>query len=416
MRNRDVDVVIVGGGAAGVGAARQLAGSGLSTVLLEAGTRLGGRAWTQEVIGLDLDLGAGWLHSADRNSWARIAGESGIQVDQTPAAWGTQYRDLGFPPSEVAAARKAYNDWLERLRNAAPANDSAAAALEGTVWDDYIRIIASFVSGASLEKLSAEDFVAYDESSTEANWRLPAGYGALVAASFPGHVALHLATPVCSLDLEPGGVRVDTPTGAMRARAAILTVSSAVLAEGGIELPPALLPWREAASQLPLGRVEKMFLEITGGELFEPNQQLLGNPRDLRTASYYLRPFGYPVVECFLGGEGARLLDEGGAAAGYTQAIDQLASLLGHDVRKRLRPLITSHWSHMRRIGGAYSYALPGQAKARRELAKPFDGRVFFAGEATSPDDFSTAHGAHDSGVRAATEARAVLSAEPKPT
>jgi len=42
-------------------------------------------------------------------------------------------------------------------------------------------------------------------------------------------------------------------------------------------------------------------------------------------------------------------------------------------------------------------------------LAQPYEQRVFFAGEATSPGDFSTAHGAHDSGVRAADEAIAAL-------
>ena len=77
----DVDIVIVGGGAAGVGAARRLADSGLSTLVLEAGSRLGGRACTQEFRGLDLDLGCGWLHSAERNSWAAIAQATGTPLD-----------------------------------------------------------------------------------------------------------------------------------------------------------------------------------------------------------------------------------------------------------------------------------------------------------------------------------------------
>jgi monoamine oxidase len=52
---------------------------------------------------------------------------------------------------------------------------------------------------------------------------------------------------------------------------------------------------------------------------------------------------------------------------------------------------------------------LPGHATARQALARAFDNRVFFAGEATSAGDFSTAHGAHDSGVRAAEEAITAL-------
>ena len=60
-------------------------------------------------------------------------------------------------------------------------------------------------------------------------------------------------------------------------------------------------------------------------------------------------------------------------------------------------------------IGGAYGHALPGQADARTQLARPFAGRLFFAGEATYRTDFSTAHGAYESGVRAAEEAIGAL-------
>ena len=60
-------------------------------------------------------------------------------------------------------------------------------------------------------------------------------------------------------------------------------------------------------------------------------------------------------------------------------------------------------------VGGAYSHALPGHATARKDLALPFEQRLFFAGEATHTDDFSTAHGAYDSGLRAAEEAIAAL-------
>jgi monoamine oxidase len=220
---------------------------------------------------------------------------------------------------------------------------------------------------------------------------------------------MHLSTPVDSLALAPRGVVLATPSGAVRARAVIIAVSTAVLSGGSFELPAELSAWREAASRLPLGRNEKLFLEIHGDAPFETESQLLGNPRDARTASYYIRPLGLPVVECFFGGEGARFLEERGHAAGFDFAIEQLAALFGSDIRRTLRPLMGSEWSQMKRIGGGYSYALPGHASARAALARPFDGRVFFAGEATSAGDFSTAHGAHDSGVRAAEEAIATL-------
>jgi len=408
--NTNVDVVIVGGGAAGVGAARRLARSNYSVMLLEAGPRLGGRAWTQEIAGLHIDLGCGWFHSADRNAWIGIAEAAGVHVDRTPAQWGNQYRDLGFPREERVEARDAFEAWMHRLERSPPPNDCAADALDAaSEWNDYIRSIVGFISGARPESLSIADYLAYDEASSDNNWRVPSGYGSLVASSFPSQVALHLSTPVDSIALVPSGVTMETPAGTLRARAAILTVSTAVLAGDTLKLPAELTPWREAASRLPLGRNEKLFFEITGDSPFEAETQLLGNPRETRTASYYIRPLGSRVIECFFGGDGARFVEESGHDAAFDFALGQLSALFGSGIRGALRPLIGSAWSQEKRVGGAYSYALPGQASARTALARPFDDRLFFAGEATSTGDFSTAHGAHDSGVRAAEEAIAAI-------
>ena len=405
----NADVVIIGGGAAGIGAARRLAQSGLSTLLIEASSRLGGRAWTHEVAGLHIDLGCGWFHSADRNSWIGIGAAAGVPIDRSPAQWGVQYHDLGFPPAEQADAKRAFAAWLRQLEGSPPRSDCAADALEpGGEWNNYIRTIAGFISGGNLEQLSVADYLAYDEASSECNWRTPAGLGSLVARSFPAKVELRLATPVESISLTPKGVALRAPAGEIRARAALLTVSTAALTNGLLKLPAELAPWHEAAAKLPLGHNEKLFLRVDGGP-FEKETQLLGNPRAARTASFYIRPMGLPVIECFFGGESARCVQESGPAAGFDFAMEQLCALFGSTIRGSLRPLAASNWGQMQHIGGAYSYALPGHASARQALARPFENRLFFAGEATSAGDFSTAHGAHDSGVRAANEAIAAL-------
>ncbi|WP_206615547.1 FAD-dependent oxidoreductase [Solirhodobacter olei] len=80
----EADVVIIGTGAAGIGAMRGLAGSGMSVIVLEALPRLGGRAWTRQAAGVALDLGCGYLHSAERNPWVSIAEAAGIEIDRTP--------------------------------------------------------------------------------------------------------------------------------------------------------------------------------------------------------------------------------------------------------------------------------------------------------------------------------------------
>lgn len=406
----DADIVIVGGGAAGVGAARRLAGSGRSVLLLEAAPRIGGRAWTHEIRGLPLDLGCGWLHSAGRNSWTAIARKSGVTIDQSPPAWGKQFHDLGFAPAEQAVARQTFEKWNRRLAANPPEGDCAADALEpGNEWNPYVRAVVGFISGAPLERLSSADYARYDESSSDDNWRLRTGFGSLIARSLPDPVRIRLATAVTSIALNAEGLSLHTTAGNLHARAAILTMSTNVLAGDSIELPAGLDAWRDAASKLPLGHNEKLFLEIEGEGPFEAETQVYGDPRAVDTGAYYIRPFGYPIIECFFGGEGALHVEREGPAAGFAHALRQLGNLFGADGTRRLKPLIASQWGRSDRIGGAYSYALPGHATARAKLARPFEQRLFFAGEATSAADFSTAHGAHDSGVRAAEEALAAL-------
>ncbi len=406
----DWDVVIIGGGAAGIAAARRLAASGLTTLLLEASQRIGGRACTVNVAGLALDLGCGWLHSADRNPWVGIAEVSGFAVDRRRPAWGQQYRDLGFSRAEQDAADDAFGAWRDRLVAAPPQSDCAGDALEpGGAWNAYLQAMSGYISGAALERISVADYLAYDKASTGHNWRLPAGYGTLIAASLPATVAVRLATPVEAIDLAAAGVTIATRAGTITARSAIITVSTDVLVGGAIRLPTALDDWRHAAACLPLGRNEKLFLEIVGSSPFAPETHLLGDPRDARTGSYYIRPLGRPVIEGFFGADGAQILAESGLVAGFAYAMDQLAALFGSDVRRMLRPLAASNWSQMENVRGAYSYALPGRPAARDALARPFDQQLFFAGEATHRHDFSTAHGAYQSGTRAAEEVIAAL-------
>ena len=411
--NHEPDIAIVGAGAAGIGAARRLAESGLSTLIVDALPRVGGRAWTRDVAGMKLDLGCEWLHSAERNPWTRLAEAGGFAVQRDMPGWRRQYRDLGFSAAEQDAARAEFAAWSARLIAAPPASDRAADALdrEGR-WTAYLQALSGFISGDELGRISARDYAAYDVAASDLNWRLPGGYGALIAAHLPSTATLSLATPVQAISLAGRRVALHTPSGTIRARAAILTVSTNVLAGGTIALPAALDPWRDAAARLPLGSNEKLFLEIVGAHPFAAETRVLGDPRDATTGTYAIRPFGWPVVMCYLGGAGARAVATAGHEAAFARAIDQLAALFGADVRKSLRPLAASDWARTPSIAGAYSHALPGQAAARGVLAQPFEGRLFFAGEATHRTDFSTAHGAYESGVRAAEEAIRAL-AEP---
>ena len=144
-------------------------------------------------------------------------------------------------------------------------------------------------------------------------------------------------------------------------------------------------------------------LPSAGG--FEPETRAFGDPRRVDTASYQFRPFGRPMIECYFGGELAAELESGGEAAFFAFARDELVGLYGGDFARRIAPLALHGWSGDPFARGAYSYALPGRADDRAALAAPVEERLFFAGEACSRDDFSTAHGAYLTGMAAADQA-----------
>lgn len=404
-----LDILIIGAGAAGIAAGRRLADSRLSFRILEAAPRLGGRAHTATIEGLPLDLGCGWLHSADRNPWAKLAADQGLDIDKTPPAWEHQFEDLGFTNAEQEAAGQAFAEFDRRLREIPPPNDCAAEALSADdPWKPYLEALSGFINGAVLEQLSVADYLAYEDADTGVNWRLSEGLGAFVAGSASA-LPIDLSIVVEAIEWSRAGIVARTSAGTIEARRAIVTVSTEVLARERLRFTPPLPDKVEAAARLPLGLANKAFLALDRPEPFEPDTQLIGDPRNAETGAYYLRPFGYPVIECFFGGAGARGLEAEGEDAATAFGIEQLVHLLGSDMRRRLRPLAESRWAADALIGGSYSHALPGHADARAALAEPVADRLFFAGEACSAADFSTAHGAWETGVAAAEAARRSL-------
>ncbi len=171
---------------------------------------------------------------------------------------------------------------------------------------------------------------------------------------------------------------------------------------------PALPAKVEAAAMLPLGLADKVTLALENPEDMPKDGNLRGMTMRTATGAYHLRPFGQACIEGFFGGRFARELEAAGEGAPAAAAIEEIVALLGNNMRRRLTPLAESRWAQDPFARGSYSHALPGHADKRAVLAAAVDGRIFFAGEATSPDFFTTAHGAQQSGVRAAREAMGV--------
>jgi monoamine oxidase len=409
MSNSETEVVVVGGGAAGVAAARRLHDAGVPCLLIEARSRLGGRAFTFHTRDHDpIDLGCGWLHSADRNPWVAIAQAQGREIDKSAPPWSKRSDPRSFSFQDQAAFSEAFGAFYECLEAADLHEDRDAIAAsfleQGNRWNGLINAASTYISGAYLDQLSALDLRRYD--GNEINWRVPDGYGTLVSAH-AGSAPVVFDSPVRRIDHSGKRVRVETAKGVITAGAVIVTLPTTVLAEEAVTFFPALPEKVNAAAGLPLGHDDKLFVSLTNAEEFATDSRIFVRTDRAETPAYQFRPLGRPQIEVYFGGPLAASLEGEGDAAFFELARDELASLLGNDFRQRIAPLGIHRWGADEFARGAYSYATPGNAGARRILAAPVDGRLLFAGEACSANDFSTAHGAYLTGLAAADAAMA---------
>ena len=404
---QDVDIAIIGAGAAGIAAGLHLRAAGADFCILEARDRAGGRAETRLLDGYPNDLGCGWLHSADDNPWVGQIESTGFTIDRTGAPWGRPRPAIGFPLDEQKAFHRASDAFYARLEAAAAEDgDRPAASLlvPGERWNGLLDAISTYANGTELAKLSVRDFDNYADSGL--NWRVVEGYGTGIVAQTAG-MPIQLNCPVTRIDHGGRRLRLTTSEGTVSADRAIVTLPTPLLADGALRFDPPLPGKSDAAAALPLGLADKLMIGVDAADDLPLEGHMLGRTDDVRTASYHLRPLGRPLIEAYFGGMLAQDLEDGGPAAFAAFAIDQLAGLFGGDIRRRLRPLAATAWRRDPQSRGSYSYAKPGHAAARAVLAAPVDDRLFFAGEATHPHHFSTAHGAFKTGVRAAAEALA---------
>lgn len=400
------DAVVVGGGAAGIAAARTLQDAGRDVLLIEARDHPGGRALSfAPAAGMTLDLGCGWLHSAGRNPWVSLAERYGFTVDRSSPNWGVQWRDLGFPREEQEAFGAAADAWESRVRASMDGPDRPLSdfVTPDDRWYPYLDAISGYANGAPLEAVSARDWLAYEDASTEDNWAVREGYGTLVARHAEG-LAVRLGCVATRIDHSGRSLKVETSQGVLETKAVICALPTPAYAR--LAFHPALPDKQAAAADLPLGLADKVFLAVDGDLPWEAHSHLAGNPRAAVTFSHRLSPFGWPVIESFIGGTGAEETETGDVAIAL--AIDELVALLGSDWRARLHPIRATRWRQEAHIWGSYSHARIGAHGQRRVLAEAVDGRLFFAGEACHASDFSTAHGAYETGVAAA---EAVLAA-----
>jgi monoamine oxidase len=427
----DVDVVVIGAGVAGLGAAAALRAAGRSHLVLEASDRIGGRAHTTHpdwLAGAPFDHGAVWFHAAERNPLVEIARAHGEMLRNTAGlrtectitdgrrATDEELADYAAAWPRFHAVASMLLEEREDARFAEVArhmrDDPWALSVEA--WEGPV------IAAADADALSLRDW--QRNALTGTDLVIDSGMGDFVARRLHPGASLRLTTPVRAVSWqEPGGtVVVETAAGTVRARACIVTVSTAVLAAGVIAFHPALpTPTQDAIAALPMGAALKVILQATGPDRFDLPTHCSLDHRATRSGEPYMAfqcwQFGRATVQGWIGGSTARALEQEGDAACVDFAKSRLRAMLGGRVDAAFvgGASLVTRWSRDPLVGGAYAYAVPGRAAARAELATPLaDGRLAFAGEACHADGLAgTVGGAWITGQNAA---HAVLLAQPR--
>jgi monoamine oxidase len=410
----DVDIAIVGAGAAGIAAARRIVAAKRRCVLLEASERIGGRCITDtRPFGVPWDRGAHAIHTPDINPIAKLARQTGLDIYPAPPGQkirvGRRYAREGEMEDFLAAVVRANRAIGEASRK----NDiPSAQALPKELfdWRQTVEfVLGPFGCSKDLAEVSAMDFARSVDRDSDAFCRQ--GLGTLIAKLGEG-LPVRLGAPVKQIDLTSRGIaEIEMARGRLTARGVIMTVSTGVLAAGKIKFSPDL-PKRQldAANSLRLGSYDRVVLELPNNPLgLDRDDLVFEKAQGARTAALLANVAGSPLVTVDVGGKFGRELAAQGEAAMTAFALDWLNELFGADLRKMVKRTTATQWNDEPWVLGAMSAAAPGRQPARLDLMdtlkEPVRGRLWFAGEAVHETLWGTVAGAWESGERAAEAA-----------
>ncbi|HZS62934.1 MAG TPA: NAD(P)/FAD-dependent oxidoreductase [Xanthobacteraceae bacterium] len=413
----DVDVAIIGAGAAGIAAARKVAEFNRSFALLEAGDHVGGRCITDtRSFGAPFDRGAHWIRQMDVNPVASLNKTSGFDVYPAPLGQkiriGQRYAREGELEAFLAnlvRANRAIADAAGRKTDVACAQ---ALPPDLGAWAQTIGfVLGPYGTAKELSAISAADFAKADRDHSGFCRQ---GYGTLLARTARS-LPVQLSTPALAIDWQRG-LTITTPRGTINPRTIIVTASVDVLTSGSLKFIPPPKRVLDAAAKLKLGSYERIALDLPGNPLgLASDDAVFEQAQDPKTAAMLANVSGSPLCFVDIGGNLARDLAMQGEKEMVAFALEWLAKIYGTDLKKSVREARATRWLKDPLVLGAWSSAAPGAQSARRTLMEPVDDRIWFAGEAAHETLWGTVQGAWQSGERAAEGALRRIGAFKKP-
>jgi monoamine oxidase len=406
---READIVVIGAGAAGIAAARRIQAANRKVIVVEAGSQIGGRCLTDtSTFDVPFDRGARWLHNPDTNPMIKLARTVGLDVAPTTLGQkiriGRRNARAGETEEFLAALVRANRAIDDASRGKADVSCASVLPKDLGDWAGTAEfVLGANATGKDLKDISVIDKVRGQDRSTLIACRQ--GLGTLIA-KLGSELPLALSTPVSHVTWGGRDVTVETPAGKIAARAAIITVSSNVLAAGNIKFTPEL-PKRQldAASKLSLGSYDRIALQLPGNPLeLGRDDVVIEQSNSTRTALLYANASSSSLCFVDVAGSFGRDLTAQGEPAMAAFAVEWLTKLFGSEIAAKVRKTGVTRWNAAPFILGAMSAAVPGGQPSRKILTEPV-GSLFLAGEATHETLWGTVDGAWESGERAADAA-----------
>jgi monoamine oxidase len=430
------DVIVIGAGAAGVFAMRELVRSGLTAICLEARNRIGGRIFTRRSLARHpIELGAEFVHG-EGNIVHELSREYGLTlVPHVGEAYswldGRLLADSELPRPPLQSLyelRRLAERFRREGRGATPlpvflsTPEFAEILARSAVTRRYIEQLIKNDHSVEPTVLTLEGWLEPDVTGFGANFHVDQGYSALLhRAAEEARLDIRLNRPVQRIEWGPGSVNVFARNLALESRAALVTLPLGVLQAGDVifddPLPSSKI---EAIHALQAGKAFKMvtsFRALHGGKSFWPEgMAFLASALDsqlLWPTSLRRRRGQRYLLTHLVGGDAA---DRFGHHPDPPQAIlNQLVHMFGTE---RIRDLfVRAEWRvwHDDRYSRSGYSAFPDESvpDARQALRMPVADTLFFAGEAVGvkgkPGYVASVHGAIESGIQTARDVIASL-------
>ena len=425
------DVLVIGGGIAGLAAARQLTHAGLRVTLLEARDRLGGRIYTHSTADYPVELGAEFVHGRPEEVLG-LSAEAALPIVPVQGSFRTKINGTWV---DAGRLMQKVEELFDRMPASGP-DQSFQHYLDRTGASEEVKQQAlGYVGGfhAANPSLISVHSLIRDNQAEEAiqgdrQFRVANGYESLVRAT-SGRLDRKLCDVVLNsivtgLHWRPGEAVARTSSADFYAPRAIIALPLGVLKANGIIFSPALPEKQNAITFLEMGPAVRVSLcfqtKFWEQEPEMADLSFLFTDDPQFPTWWTSNPLPYPMLTGWAAGRYATALRDRSQDEIVHCAAQALARIIGLDERE-LERLMTGAFTHDWQADqfslGAYSYAAVGGIDAARALAAPVAETLYFAGEATNFEGYNgTVHGAIASGHRAGRELLQSLGVTPQRT